>query len=168
MVTKTEVKSFIRSKIERNIVMIDQYGSKKTQDFVKATEDENEYYNYLLDLVNDSQHLPSNMNDYQIKALRTASKLSKHDLIYNGVLGLNGESGELADLLKKSMFQGHPMNHDKMVEELGDVLWYVAILAKGLGMNLSEVATRNIEKLMKRYPEGFDAERSINRDDKNV
>jgi NTP pyrophosphatase (non-canonical NTP hydrolase) len=52
-----------------------------------------------------------------------------------------------------------------MIEELGDVLWYCAELACGLGVTLDEVAMRNIDKLRRRYPEGFDAERSINRDD---
>jgi NTP pyrophosphatase (non-canonical NTP hydrolase) len=80
-------------------------------------------------------------------------------------MGLNGEAGECIDLLKKHLFQGHKLDKDKLTEELGDVLWYCAELACGLSVTLEEVAQRNIEKLKKRYPEGFDAERSINREE---
>lgn len=101
-------------------------------------------------------------NEYQKLAMRTAGN---NDLVTNGILGLNGESGELADLLKKHWFQGHKFNSDKIIEELGDVLWYCAILAEGLHTNLEYVMQMNIDKLKKRYPEGFSSERSINRDE---
>ena len=104
-------------------------------------------------------------NDYQKEALRTAGKKSKNDLILNGVLGLNGEAGEVADILKKYLFQGHELDTEEMIDELGDVCWYIAILAKGLNVELDEVLKHNVEKLRKRYPEGFDSKKSINRDE---
>ncbi len=80
-------------------------------------------------------------------------------------LGLTGESGEFADLVKKHMFQGHELDRDKMIEELGDVLWYIFEGARVLGIEASEIAERNIIKLKKRYPNGFDPEKSKNRND---
>ena len=96
--------------------------------------------------------------------MRTANNLTPEQLILNGVLGLNGEAGEIADLYKKASFQGHELDKQRMIEELGDSLWYCAILAQGLGVTLNEVATMNIAKLKKRYPKGFDPERSKNRE----
>ena len=78
-------------------------------------------------------------------------------------LGLTGESGEFADLVKKHLFQGHELDREKLIDELGDVLWYVFEGARVLGVAPSDIADRNISKLRKRYPEGFDSERSINR-----
>ena len=102
-------------------------------------------------------------NEYQKQALRTAGVKDNTGLILNGVMGLAGESGECIDMVKKQMFQGHELDAAKMLDELGDVLWYVAITAEGLGLSLEEVAEYNITKLTKRYPEGFAADRSINR-----
>lgn len=101
---------------------------------------------------------------YQERALRTANVNGiKEEIVMNAVLGLNGESGELADILKKARYQGHQQDREHLIEELGDVLWYCSLLAYGLNIKLSEVADRNISKLMTRYPKGFDAKRSTNR-----
>lgn len=105
------------------------------------------------------------MNEYQNLAQRTANTTTQSDKIHNGLLGLFGEGGECADTLKKHRHQGHEFDHAHMIEELGDVLWYCAELACGLGVTLEEVATKNIGKLRRRYPEGFSAERSINREE---
>ena len=86
----------------------------------------------------------------------------------NGILGLCGESGELADLLKKSMYQGHPLDIEDVKRELGDVLWYVALLCMAFRMNLDDVMAENICKLYRRYPDGFEEQRSINRVDGKV
>lgn len=104
-------------------------------------------------------------NDYQKEALRTASSIKEEDLILNGALGLSGESGEVADIIKKYMFQGHELDKEKLIDELGDVCWYIAILAKGLNVELDEVLLHNVEKLRTRYPKGFDTQKSINRDE---
>ena len=78
-------------------------------------------------------------------------------------MGLNGEAGECIDVLKKHDFQGHVLATDKILDELGDVLWYVAEAAIGINVSLEEIAQHNIAKLRARYPAGFSAERSINR-----
>lgn len=106
-------------------------------------------------------------NEYQCLALRTASSSQPYDHILNGVMGLNGEAGECIDIVKKNMFQGHTLDIDKLIDELGDVLWYVAITADGIGVQLEDIMQHNIDKLRKRYPDGFDAERSIHREDEN-
>ena len=105
------------------------------------------------------------INEYQELAQRTASTKSEESKIENGCLGLAGESGEVCDLLKKYLYKGHELARAKMIEELGDVCWYAAELAKGLGVTLETVCEANIAKLRKRYPQGFDAERSRNRQD---
>jgi NTP pyrophosphatase (non-canonical NTP hydrolase) len=103
-------------------------------------------------------------NEYQQLALRTAAGLNTGEKILNAILGLNGEAGELADHFKKAEFQGHDWNPDKVALELGDVLWYVALAADALGLSLEQVMERNIKKLEARFPDGFDAERSRNRE----
>ena len=104
------------------------------------------------------------LNEYQVLAYRTTNhELTNQGLIENGVMGLCGEAGECIDILKKTEFQGHAFDPMKMVDELGDVLWYVAQLATGLGVTLEYVAQHNVDKLLVRYPDGFDSEKSIHR-----
>ena len=103
------------------------------------------------------------INEYQKLALRTANSNNPNNLFLNGILGLCGETGEVADLVKKYLFQGHNLDSEKVVKELGDVCWYVAITAKALGVTLETVMEANIEKLKARYPNGFSVEKSINR-----
>jgi NTP pyrophosphatase (non-canonical NTP hydrolase) len=102
-------------------------------------------------------------NEYQSLAMRTASNTSPDRLLLNGVMGLCGEAGECIDVVKKHLFQSHELDKDKIADEAGDCLWYLATLASGLGTTLDEIAAGNIEKLRKRYPEGFEPERSVNR-----
>lgn len=75
-------------------------------------------------------------------------------------LGIAGEAGEVADVIKKHLGHGHDLDTAQLTRELGDVLWYVAAIAKTIGVTLEEVARANIEKLQRRYPDGFDPERS--------
>ena len=103
------------------------------------------------------------MNEYQVKAQRTSATHTEEDKLINGGMGLAGECGEVCDLVKKYAFQGHALNRKKLAEELGDVLWYCAELAEGLGVDLADVAQQNIEKLYDRYPNGFEALRSRER-----
>ncbi|MFC4355329.1 nucleoside triphosphate pyrophosphohydrolase family protein [Chryseomicrobium palamuruense] len=103
------------------------------------------------------------INEYQLLALRTCNSESSEDLILNGTLGLCGEAGEVSDHVKKHLFQGHELNEDEIINELGDVCWYIAVLASGLNVSLEEIMQRNIRKLQARYPDGFEVEKSINR-----
>ncbi len=104
------------------------------------------------------------VNEYQKLAAVTMNKeLSKRDMLQNGVMGLCGEAGEAIDIVKKHIFHSHELNKEALIKELGDVAWYLAECATALDIPLEEVLERNIEKLKKRYPEGFSAERSINR-----
>lgn len=105
-----------------------------------------------------------NINEYQKLAMITLNpKLNKKEVLINGVMGLCGESGEVIDHVKKHLAQGHELDKEKMVKELGDVAWYLAETAYALDVELEEVFVKNIEKLKKRYPEGFDENLSIQR-----
>lgn len=105
-----------------------------------------------------------NGNEYQKKAMRTLNpKLTKNEVLVNGVMGLGGESGEVIDIVKKHLFQGHPLDKEKIIKELGDVMWYVAEVCEALDISLDEVMEGNIERLQKRFKNGFSVEESINR-----
>lgn len=102
--------------------------------------------------------------EYQKLAMKTLNpSLTKKDMLVNGVMGLNGESGEVIDIVKKHMFQGHELDKDKIKKELGDVMWYVAEICEALNLSLDEVMEGNIEKLAKRFKDGFTVNESINR-----
>ena len=106
------------------------------------------------------------INEYQKLAMTTLNpELSEKDVLINGVMGLCGESGEAIDIVKKHLAQGHPLDKEALAKELGDICWYVAETAQVLGYDLETIMTMNIEKLKKRYPEGFKSEDSINRTD---
>ena len=105
------------------------------------------------------------INEYQKLALTTLNpELSQKDALINGVMGLCGEAGEAIDIVKKHLHQGHELDREKLVKELGDIAWYLAETAAALDISLEEVLERNIEKLRSRYPEGFSTERSVNRE----
>lgn len=114
--------------------------------------------------VNERRRLSMTGTEYQQKAMRTASEKSKMDLLENGVMGLCGEAGECIDVVKKYLYQGHKLDKLKLKDELGDVLWYVAITCQSLGITLDDVMEHNVKKLLLRYPDGFEAERSIHRE----
>ena len=78
-------------------------------------------------------------------------------------LGLAGEAGEVADLIKKMIGHGHSIPKAKLLDEIGDVLWYIADICSKLGLDMEKAASGNIAKLAKRYPDGFSEERSKNR-----
>ena len=106
------------------------------------------------------------INDYQKLAMTTMNPaLEKKDVLINGVMGLCGESGEAIDIVKKWLAQGHELDREKLSKELGDIAWYLAETATALDLNLEDIFQANIEKLKKRYPEGFDSQKSIHRQD---
>lgn len=107
-------------------------------------------------------------NEYQQEALRTAGvRETKAEQLAEGVMGLSGEAGECIDILKKHLFQGHDLDKKEMALELGDVAWYLAISAWSIGYELDDIFEMNIEKLRKRYPDGFEAWRSVYREEKH-
>ena len=110
------------------------------------------------------------INEYQTAALRTAQrdKLTANELLLNSTLGLCGESGEVADLVKKHRFQGHDIEIEHIAKELGDVAWYLAVGAYAIGFDLESIFRMNIEKLEARYPDGFSTDRSLRRDKNDV
>lgn len=104
------------------------------------------------------------INEYQKLAMTTLNpELSQKDVLINGVMGLCGESGEAIDIVKKWLAQGHELDRERLAKELGDICWYLAETATALDLSLEDIMAANIEKLKIRYPEGFDAKRSINR-----
>ena len=105
------------------------------------------------------------LNEYQELAQRTSrNDISPDDHLFNGILGLAGETGECADLVKKCFFQDGRDIREDLKDEAGDVLWYVVEVISAMGWTLEEVAQHNVDKLKRRYPEGFDADRSLHRE----
>lgn len=117
-------------------------------------------------------------NEYQKLAMRTNDGLCNMRLknslnstngimdlggLINGCMGLTGESGETADLIKKWLFHEKPLDMIHLKKELGDVLWYVAMICESVGFSMDEIMQTNVDKLIARYPEGFDVEKANNR-----
>lgn len=101
------------------------------------------------------------INEYQDLAMRTLNpELNRKDVLINSVMGLCGESGEAIDIVKKHLAQGHALDKDHLIKELGDVAWYLAEAATALDVPLEQVFQGNIDKLEKRYPQGFEKARS--------
>jgi NTP pyrophosphatase (non-canonical NTP hydrolase) len=95
------------------------------------------------------------LRDYQFLANRTAKNLDFREGLIHAALGVTGESGEFADAVKRvAIYEGVP-DRANMVEELGDLLWYIAYACEVLGEPLEIIARDNIEKLKKRYPETY-------------
>lgn len=111
---------------------------------------------------------PMTVSDYAAAALRTANhNLTGDKALIVAALGLTGEAGEVADIVKKHIGQGHPYDaemRDRLIDEAGDIAWYLATLCAALMVPLEDVLRANIEKLRGRYPEGFSSERSRNRE----
>ncbi|QDD83814.1 nucleoside triphosphate pyrophosphohydrolase family protein [Bacillus cereus] len=117
------------------------------------------------------------LDQYQEAALRTWN--TNNDFggrVLNAALGLTGEAGEVADVVKKAIFHGHGFdpahcpgeeegNTHKIALELGDILYYISIMSHEMGYTLEDIAQMNISKLEKRYPAGFSREASQNRVD---
>ena len=96
-------------------------------------------------------------NEYQRLAMTTLNpSLEKKDILINGVMGLCGEAGEAIDIVKKHLAQGHELDREHLIKELGDIAWYLAETATALDVSL--------EELKKRYPEGFSVQDSMERD----
>lgn len=103
------------------------------------------------------------LNQYQELSKRTMPRDSFHKESTNYALGITGEAGEVADIIKKWAFHGHELDIAELKKELGDVLHYTAGLATMHGLELDDVAQGNIDKLKKRFPDGFSEYASRNR-----
>ena len=103
-----------------------------------------------------------NVNEYQRLAMTTLNpELSKRDVLINSVMGLCGESGEAIDIVKKWMAQGHELDKAHLAKELGDIAWYLAEAATALDLPLEDILQANLDKLKKRYPDGFESQKSL-------
>lgn len=122
-------------------------------------------------------------NEYQKLAMRTNDGKCTYRLnmsifnienktdiggIINACLGLSGEVGETNDMIKKWIFHGHDLDDDKLAKEIGDILWYVALMCHSLGWDMEEIMQLNIDKLKARYPQGFDTELSKHRKEGDI
>lgn len=108
-------------------------------------------------------------NEYQQLALRTSNQsLTPLGHMIEGTMGLCGEAGEAIEIVKKHYAHGHELDKHHLASELGDVMWYVAETASAIGYDLDTIFQMNIDKLRSRYPDGFDSDRSINRDSNDL
>lgn len=114
--------------------------------------------------------------EYQYFARRTQKKewqnpnrsdRERHEMLCHAVFGLCSEAGEVSGILQKT-YQGHEFDRTHFAKELSDVLWFVSEAADGIGFTLSEIMQMNIDKLLARYPEGFDPEKSLHRAEGDV
>ncbi len=110
-----------------------------------------------------------NINEYQQLAMTTLNPaLDKKDVLINSVMGLCGESGEAIDIVKKWLAQGHELDKEHLAKELGDIAWYLAEAATALDIPLEDILQANIDKLKKRYPQGFETKRSLVRQNGDI
>ena len=108
-------------------------------------------------------------NEYQRLAMTTLNPaLDKKDVLINSVMGLCGEAGEAIDIVKKWLAQGHDLDKEHLAKELGDVAWYLAEAATALDLPLDVILEGNIEKLKKRYPDGFKTKDSLARSSEDI
>ena len=107
-------------------------------------------------------------NEYQALAARTINKNSTaHDQVCHALHGISAEVGEIHSLHQK-LYQGHIFEYEHEKKEVGDLLWFIAELCTARGWKLEDVMQANIDKLISRYPDGFEAERSLHRKEGDV
>lgn len=121
------------------------------------------------------QNLAMRTNDHKnsdriIKKINNNQLVNSDELIIpdiggvlNGCLGLAGESGEVLDLIKKWVFHENELHVEHLKKELGDVMWYVAMICESMELDIDEIFQMNINKLKVRYPEGFDPDKANHR-----
>ncbi len=109
---------------------------------------------------------------YQDDALRTLSTQfhigdAADDVtpdLLHGAIGLSTEAGEMLDAVKRALFYGGDLDRTNLIEELGDLEWYMAVIRDALNVSQEEVQQINIEKLRARYPEKFSTDHALQRD----
>ena len=108
------------------------------------------------------------VNEYQELAMKVVSEeADNRDILINGTMGICSEAGEAINIVKKYLTKAAPLDRSKLVEELGDVAWYIAEVATALGLDLEDVFARNIGKLKMRHPEAFEGV-EIERDESRI
>ena len=103
------------------------------------------------------------ISEFQEATKRTCSLTEQEDKLKLALIGMQDELGEIAGPLKKYLWHGHELDNKHIQDEVGDVMWYLATLCNALDISLAEALQDNIEKLYKRYPDGFSFERSLHR-----
>jgi NTP pyrophosphatase (non-canonical NTP hydrolase) len=112
------------------------------------------------------QSSPMTLEEYQRSAARTMNlRLSDTERLVDAAAGLAEEAGEVLGLVRKHAYMGHPLDRERVTRELGDALWCLAAVAMSVGATLEDVAGANLEKLRRRYPEGYSDEASRARRD---
>lgn len=106
------------------------------------------------------------LNAYQDLAMRTSKPLSKDDQLLHSAMGLCSEAGELMTPVKAAEFYGKRIDNEHIIEELGDLLWFLQLGCVSRGVTLEECARRNLAKLAKRYPDKYSDFAAIARADK--
>ncbi len=96
-----------------------------------------------------------NNRDYARFVDRDTRQLTRHRANLLAGLGISGEAGEVTDLIKKAEFHGATLYEDELRKELGDVLWYLVLMANANGMTLEEIMEQNVKKLCVRYPDRY-------------
>jgi NTP pyrophosphatase (non-canonical NTP hydrolase) len=100
----------------------------------------------------------SSLKEYQEFCKLTAKKFDvpEHE-IFSWGLGISGEAGDVAGCIKKTFFHGNDQKHG-IRENIGDTLWYAAMICNYFGWNLQDILNENLDKLKARYPNGFNIE----------
>lgn len=137
-----------------------QIDLNKYQDFVEAVTSEasNDLTTFMnrLDVIDGNYDFANNQHGPSVNV----------PLMLTGAMGLCSESGELMEIVKKMCFQGKPLNEENlfhMKRELGDIIFYWVNMCRALDLEPNSVVQENIDKLSKRYPNGFSVDKSENR-----
>jgi len=115
--------------------------------------------------------------EYQRMAIQTAKVAPTEEQLMASAFGLSGEAAELlcavmnlvthaggfTEHMKKHVIHGHSLDKEKVVKEMGDVMWYLALAADTIDVTLPEIMGANIKKLRERYGDKFSSDASINR-----
>lgn len=107
-------------------------------------------------------------DEYQKDAARTIMTPDNSDkMLTHGLLGLGSEVGEVQGIFQKT-YQGHKVNPEHLIKELGDVLWMIAEICTACEFSMGDVMKINIDKLWERYPDGFDPDKSLHRKEGDI
>jgi NTP pyrophosphatase (non-canonical NTP hydrolase) len=117
--------------------------------------DFNRYFDFVDEVTSDASKDFLSLSD---RLVELDSKGANIERLLTGAVGASAESGELLEVVKKLVFQGKDWDDEvkfHIKRELGDLMWYVAQICISLNTNIDEIIEMNIEKLLKRYPQGY-------------